>query len=220
MFSTLKAAWARLAGGQAANEAEAPAVEYNGFRIRPNPYRTGGQYQTAGTIEKDGPDGVRQHRFVRADSDMQLDGYRALVGGEGRQRVRSQESQGHRLERAADARVVGELHAADQLAHKALDRLDRFMAALARLKGKVTYQPIGFELLPPKFTLSQLQRLYEIVLDRPLDKRNFRKKILSMGVLVETDEVQQDVAHRAARLYRFDEAKYKRLVKKGFNFEI
>jgi hypothetical protein len=68
MLSTLKAAWARLAGGPAANEAEAPAVEYNGFRIRPNPYRTGGQYQTAGTIEKDGPDGVRQHRFVRADT--------------------------------------------------------------------------------------------------------------------------------------------------------
>jgi len=58
------------------------------------------------------------------------------------------------------------------------------------------------------------------VLERPLDKRNFRKKILSMGVLVETDEVQQDVAHRAARLYRFDEEKYRRLRKKGFNFEI
>jgi 8-oxo-dGTP diphosphatase len=53
-----------------------------------------------------------------------------------------------------------------------------------------------------------------------LDKRNFRKKILSMDVLIETDEIQQDVAHRAARLYRFDEAKYRRLVKKGFNFEL
>ena len=93
-------------------------------------------------------------------------------------------------------------------------------AASQRLKGKVRYQPIGFELLPEKFTLSQLQRLYETVLERPLDKRNFRKKILSMGVLVETDEVQQDVAHRAARLYRFDEEKYRRLRKKGFNFEI
>jgi len=68
MFSTLKAAWARLTGGREASEAEAPAVEYNGFRIRPNPYRAGGQYQTAGTIEKDGPDGVKQHRFVRADT--------------------------------------------------------------------------------------------------------------------------------------------------------
>lgn len=92
--------------------------------------------------------------------------------------------------------------------------------ALERLKGKVRYQPIGFELLPPLFTLGQLQQLYETVLERPLDKRNFRKKILSMGVLVETDEVQQDVAHRAARLYRFDEGKYQKLRKKGFNFEI
>ena len=93
-------------------------------------------------------------------------------------------------------------------------------AATRRLRGKVRYEPIGFELLPPKFTLSQLQRLYETVLDRPLDKRNFRKKILSMGVLVETNEIEQDVAHRAARLYRFDEAKYRRMARKGFNFEI
>jgi 8-oxo-dGTP diphosphatase len=92
--------------------------------------------------------------------------------------------------------------------------------ALERLKGKVRYQPIGFELLPTKFTLSQLQRLYEVVLERELDKRNFRKKVLGMDILVETDEVEKDVAHRAARLYRFDERKYKRLIKSGFNFEI
>jgi 8-oxo-dGTP diphosphatase len=93
-------------------------------------------------------------------------------------------------------------------------------AALTRVRGKVRYQPIGFELLPPKFTLSQLQHLYEAVLERRLDKRNFRKKILGMDVLVETDEIEQDVSHRAARLYRFDEAKYRRLVRKGFNFEL
>ncbi len=92
--------------------------------------------------------------------------------------------------------------------------------ALQRLKGKVRYQPIGFELLPRKFTLTQLQRLYEKVLDVTLDKRNFRKKILSMDLLVELDEVEQDVAHRAARLYRFDEEKYRRLTEQGFNFEI
>ena len=92
--------------------------------------------------------------------------------------------------------------------------------AIARLKGKVRYQPIGFELLPEKFTLSQLQHLYETILERPLDKRNFRKKILGMDVLKETDEIETDVAHRAARLYRFDEPKYRKLVKKGFNFEL
>ena len=77
---------------------------------------------------------------------------------------------------------------------------DRILsAAVQRLRGKVRYQPIGFELLSPKFTLSQLQHLYEAILERPLDKRNFRKKILCMDVLVETDEIEQDVAHRAAR---------------------
>jgi 8-oxo-dGTP diphosphatase len=92
--------------------------------------------------------------------------------------------------------------------------------AVERLRGKVRYQPIGFELLPQKFTLSQLQRLYEIVLERELDKRNFRKKILGMKLLVGLDETQKDVAHRAAKLYRFDKDRYRELVKQGFNFEI
>jgi 8-oxo-dGTP diphosphatase len=102
----------------------------------------------------------------------------------------------------------------------AFDHDEIVAVAVQRLKGKVRYQPIGFELLPAKFTLSQLQRLYETVLERPLDKRNFRKKILGMGLLIELDEIEQDVAHRAARLYRFDETRYRKLVKKGFNFEI
>jgi len=92
--------------------------------------------------------------------------------------------------------------------------------ALARLQGKVRYQPIGFELLPQKFTLSELQRMYETLLERTLDKRNFRKKILAMDLLVELDEVQRDVPHRAARYYRFDKKKYQRLEKQGFNFEV
>jgi 8-oxo-dGTP diphosphatase len=92
--------------------------------------------------------------------------------------------------------------------------------ALQRLKGKVRYQPIGFELLPPKFTLTHLQHLYETVLETQLDKRNFRKKILSMELLEELDEIEQDVAHRAARLYRFDQRKYEQLKKRGFNFEL
>jgi 8-oxo-dGTP diphosphatase len=107
-----------------------------------------------------------------------------------------------------------------ELPSLAFDHAEIVATAVTRLRGKVRYQPIGFELLPERFTLSQLQHLYEAILERPLDKRNFRKKILSMDVLVETDEIEQDVAHRAARLYRFDEAKYRRLVKRGFNFEI
>ena len=120
---------------------------------------------------------------------------------------------------ATDARRAA-WFAADDVPPLAFDH-DRILEmALARLKGKVRYQPIGFELLPDRFTLGQLQRMYEIILDRPLDKRNFRKKILSMDLLADTGDIQQDVAHRAARLYRFDKAKYDRLAERGFNFEV
>jgi 8-oxo-dGTP diphosphatase len=125
----------------------------------------------------------------------------------------------HRIRAATDARNVG-WFAVSETPTLAFDH-DRILeAALARLKGKVRYQPIGFELLPPKFTLSQLQHLYEVILEADLDKRNFRKKILAMGILEELDEVEQDVAHRAARLYRFDRAKYRELSRQGFNFEL
>ena len=98
---------------------------------------------------------------------------------------------------------------------------DRILqTAIARLRGKIRYEPIGFELLPQKFTLTQLQKLYETVLDRQLDKRNFRKKILSMDLLIDTNELEQGVSHRAAKLYRFDENKYLELKQNGFNFEI
>jgi len=101
---------------------------------------------------------------------------------------------------------------------------DRIMeAAHKRLQGKVRYQPIGFELLPKKFTLSNLQHLYETILERPLDKRNFRKKILGMAggdLLIDTGEIEQDVSHRAARLFSFNQKRYQTLEKKGFNFEL
>ena len=102
----------------------------------------------------------------------------------------------------------------------AFDHAKILVQAHARLRAKVRYQPVGFELLPRRFTLSRLQRLYEIVLDRTLDKRNFRKRILDMEILVDTEQVEQDVAHRAAKLYRFDKRRYDQLVEKGFNFEL
>jgi len=89
-----------------------------------------------------------------------------------------------------------------------------------RLKAKIRYAPVGFNLLPERFTLRQLQRLYEILLNRPLDKRNFRRKLLSMGLLIETDELEQDVPHRAARLYRFAPQKYQELTRQGFVFDL
>ena len=125
----------------------------------------------------------------------------------------------HHAVAASDARAA-EWFTVSNLPPLAFDHEHIFQTALARLKNKVRYQPLGFELLPPKFTLSQLQRMYEIVLARPLDKRNFRKKILSMELLIELDEVQKEVAHRAARLYRCDTQRYQQLVRQGFNFEV
>lgn len=102
----------------------------------------------------------------------------------------------------------------------AFDHQTIFETALTRLKGKVRYQPVGFELLPEKFTLSALQHLYESVLERTLDKRNFRKKLLQLDILEETDDFEEDVAHRAARLYRFDRQKYQRHLARGLTFEL
>lgn len=125
----------------------------------------------------------------------------------------------HKVQAATDARNAA-WFAVDDLPKLAFDHDAILDMALKRLQGKVRYQPIGFELLPPKFSLTRLQRMYEIILERELDKRNFRKKVLSLDILDELDEVEQDVAHRAARLYRFDERKYRQKIKDGFNFEL
>jgi 8-oxo-dGTP diphosphatase len=89
-----------------------------------------------------------------------------------------------------------------------------------RLKGKVSYQPIGFELLNEKFTLTQLQTLYEAILETKIDRRNFRKKILGMGLLKALDEKEKNVPRKAARFYSFDNKAYEKLMKKGFHFEL
>ena len=125
----------------------------------------------------------------------------------------------HRVQAATDARNAA-WFAVDDVPKLAFDHDVILKMAHDRLRAKVRYQPIGFELLPARFPLRQLQHLYEVVLDRPLDKRNFRKKILAMGILNELDEIEQDVAHRAARLYAFDKRKYDQMVSQGFNFEV
>ena len=102
----------------------------------------------------------------------------------------------------------------------AFDHDQILQVAYERLQGKIRYQPIGFELLPEKFSLRQFQNMYEKILGRRLDKRNFRKKVQGMGIIEELDEIETDVAHRAARLYRFDKKRYDQMVEKGFNFEI
>jgi len=88
------------------------------------------------------------------------------------------------------------------------------------LQGKVRYQPIGFELLPEKFTLSELQQLYEAILATPLDKRNFRKKVLGFGLLAALKETRRAGRHRPAQLFRFAADKYAKLKQRGFIFEL
>jgi 8-oxo-dGTP diphosphatase len=100
------------------------------------------------------------------------------------------------------------------------DHREILSAALNTLRAKVRREPIGFELLPPKFTLTELQGLYEAVLDTTFDTRNFRKKLLKMNLLVELDERQTGVPHRAARLYSFNRESYENLKEKGFVFEL
>ncbi len=125
----------------------------------------------------------------------------------------------HALQAASDAENVAWFPVAE-LPKLGFDHERIVEVALKRLKAKVRYEPIGFELLPVKFTLGELQRLYEAVLEQPLDKRNFRKKILGMELLEALDEYQQDVAHRAAQYYRFNRQRYEQLAKRGFNFEL
>ena len=88
------------------------------------------------------------------------------------------------------------------------------------LKRMVRYRPVGFELLTNKFTLSELQDLYEAILNYKFDKPNFRKKILSMDLLIQLDEFQENVSHRPAKLFMFDETRYNQLHEDGFVFDL
>ncbi len=96
----------------------------------------------------------------------------------------------------------------DVLPDLIFDHLKMVEAAKARLRYKAARQPVGFELLPEKFTLPELQQLYESIYETDLDKRNFRRRILSMGVLVKTNEKQKGFSKKGAYLYRFDKNKF------------
>lgn len=133
----------------------------------------------------------------------------------------------HLLSAASDADHA-DWFSIDNLPELAFDHQKILQVAIDRLRAKVRYQPIGFELLPAQFTLSQLQGLYETILGVPrLNKRNFRSRILKMGVLKEVGK-QEGVAHRPATLYSFDKQTYEQLAKsryhdlirRGMDFEI
>jgi 8-oxo-dGTP diphosphatase len=124
----------------------------------------------------------------------------------------------HQIGAETDAQDV-KWFSIDTLPTLAFDHAEIMHMAINRLRSKVRYQPIGFELLPDEFSLTQLQQLYETILGKLLNKRNFRAKILKMNILKEAS-ILRGVAHRPAQLYRFDEEKYQVYVKQGFNFEI
>ncbi|MGH2638894.1 MAG: NUDIX hydrolase [Rhabdochlamydiaceae bacterium] len=108
--------------------------------------------------------------------------------------------------RAADDAIEVEWYSVYKLPPLAFDHSKILNYALERLRGKLEYTTIAFNLLPEQFTLRELQRVYEIILHRHLDKRNFRKKVLSTGILEDTGEKKMEVTHRPARLYRFNPA--------------
>jgi len=99
-------------------------------------------------------------------------------------------------------------HPVKELPKLAFDHTEIFETGFAKIRRRLNYQPIAFELLPEKFTLTQLQSLYEAIENKTLDKRNFRKKMLSYGFLKELDEKEKGVSYRAAKLYKFDKRKY------------
>ncbi|MEE2772162.1 MAG: NUDIX domain-containing protein [Bacteroidota bacterium] len=101
-----------------------------------------------------------------------------------------------------------------------LDHNQMVLDALKQLKYNARYRPIGFELLPEKFTIPQLQCLYEAIYQRELDSRNFRKKVTSLRVLEKLDEKDKSSSKRGAFLYRFDHENYQKLVESGYDFEI
>ena len=111
-------------------------------------------------------------------------------------------------------------HDVQRIGELAFDHNKIFASCKAHLVQSVQNKPVGFELLPERFTLSQLQNLYEVILERKFDKRNFRKKINSMKLLIDTGKNQKSVSHRPAKLFQFDKEKYLKLKRSGYNFEI
>ena len=103
----------------------------------------------------------------------------------------------------------------------AFDHKQILQVAIERLRAKVRYQPVGFELLDKKFPFSDLEKLYTALLDKEINRRNFSKKILSFDFLEETGELSKSEGKgRPSKMYQFNQKRYKELLKEGFHFEI
>lgn len=107
-----------------------------------------------------------------------------------------------------------------QLPELIFDHKEMVDKALRKLRIRARTQPIGFELLPEKFTIPQIQRLYEAIYQVPFDKRNFRRKLLLMNLLEKQDDKEKETSRKGAYYYRFNQHKYDELIEKGFNFDL
>jgi ADP-ribose pyrophosphatase YjhB (NUDIX family) len=108
----------------------------------------------------------------------------------------------------------------DELPDLVLDHNTLVQDALVQLRLKASYQPIGFELLPEKFTIPTLQKLYEAIYQKKFDPRNFRKKIIALDVLTKLEEKDKTTSKKGAFLYKFNQKKYNKLVEAGINFKL
>lgn len=100
------------------------------------------------------------------------------------------------------------------------DHSEMITKAIKRLRRRVSSKPIGFELLPEKFTMRQLQKLYESILGEALDKRNFINKINALGILIKLEEKDMNSSRKGSFLYKFDAKKYRQKVEEGFSFKL
>jgi 8-oxo-dGTP diphosphatase len=111
-------------------------------------------------------------------------------------------------------------HSLKNLPELIFDHSEMVKTALCELQAQIKIKPVGFELLPQKFTLVQLLDLYEAIYQRSIDKRNFRKKILSMNILEKLDEKERETSKKGAFYFRFIRERYKALVRNGFYFNL
>lgn len=111
-------------------------------------------------------------------------------------------------------------HDVQNVTDLAFDHQQIFDTCLAQLQKRVQEHPLGFNLLPKKFSLRELQNLYEAILNVKMDRRNFRKKFFAMDLLIDLKEMEQDVPHRPGKLYKFNYEKFEKRTKKwgGIDF--
>jgi 8-oxo-dGTP diphosphatase len=128
--------------------------------------------------------------------------------------------QDYQLSAQTDAEDVAWFNIKKLPARLAFDHKKIIDTAIKRLRGKITYEPIGFELLEKEFPFSDLEKLYQTLLDQDIDRRNFKKKISSLGILEELKETVQRGAGRPAHLFKFNKKKYFELKERGYHFDL